>query len=91
MPDHVHVVLEIGRGASLAEVVGAWKSLCYLARSRRGHPEGFWQRSFYDHGIRTAESLRINARYVLNSPVRAGLVEEAREYPFCGSLEFDPW
>jgi hypothetical protein len=27
-------------------------------------------------------------RYILENPVRAGLVEAYREYPFCGSLVY---
>ncbi len=49
----------------------------------------FWQRSFYDHALRTDEDLVHTARYVLANPVRAGLVHDFRDYPLCGSLEFD--
>ncbi len=48
-----------------------------------------WQRSFFDHALRREEDLRKAAEYVLNNPVRDGLVEDRRDYPLCGSFEFD--
>jgi hypothetical protein len=44
-----------------------------------------WQRYGYEHVIRDSEALRGAVRYVLENPVRAGLVKEPREYAFLGS------
>ena len=42
----------------------------------------FWQHESYDHVVRDeAELLRIR-RYVLNNPVRAGLVQQWDEWPW---------
>ena len=89
MPDHVHLLLGVGRGSPLGEIVGAWKSRCYLLRRRRGHDERFWQRGYYDHGLRTTGDLKAAALYILHNPVRAGLVQDFHHYPLCGSLEFE--
>jgi hypothetical protein len=48
-----------------------------------------WQRRFYDHALRASESIEIVAGYIWNNPVRAGLVSEADDYPFSGSLVWD--
>ncbi len=45
-----------------------------------------WQRSFFDHALRDEESLEAVARYIVSNPVRAGLVEDWRDYPFVGSM-----
>ncbi len=89
MPDHVHLLLGIGTAVSLSGVVGAWKSLCYRARRDSGKHEPMWQRSFFDHALRRDEDLRKAAEYVLNNPIRAGLVTDHHEYPLCGSFVFD--
>ena len=89
MPDHVHLLLGVSSGASLGKIVGAWKSRCYQLRRFRGHEARFWQRSFYDHGLRTDEDLNAAALYILHNPVRAGLVQDFHDYPLCGSFEFE--
>jgi hypothetical protein len=45
-----------------------------------------WQRSYYDHILREDEDVVGVARYVLENPVRAGLVTEVIQYPFHGSF-----
>jgi len=47
-----------------------------------------WQPSFYDHVLRNDEDLPAVARYILNNPVRKGLVDHYTEYVFSGSLVF---
>ena len=89
MPDHVHLLIGVDGTRSLNSVVGAWKSRCYAARRRRGIHGKFWQRSFYDHALRGEEDLAMAARYILENPVRAGLVTEVRDYPLSGSFEFE--
>jgi putative transposase len=88
MPDHVHLLLGVSQAASLGKLVGAWKSRCYQIRRRRGHNTRFWQRSFYDHGLRIDEDLNTAALYIVHNPVRAHLVQDFHDYPLCGSLEF---
>ena len=84
MPDHVHLLLAVGRG-SLVDLVADWKARCYHARRRRGEPRPFWQRSFWDHGMRAEEGLYETALYILHNPVRAGLGSDWRDYPLAGS------
>jgi hypothetical protein len=47
------------------------------ALARRGR---VWQDESFDHVLRGDESLRKKALYILENPVRAGLVRSAREY-----------
>ena len=85
MPDHAHLLVEISLEVPLPAMIRSWKSLCYQARRRRGDAEKFWQRSFWDRGIRCEEDLVRAVQYVLANPVRAGLVDEAGEWPWSGS------
>jgi len=51
------------------KVVSAWKR--YLARQESIQ----WQRDFFDHRLRSRESLNQKSEYILQNPVRAGLVQ----------------
>jgi len=45
-----------------------------------------WQKDFYDHIIRKEEKLSTHVRYILDNPVRKGLVSDWQEYPFKGAI-----
>ena len=89
MPDHIHLLMGAPGRVSIARFVGAWKSQCYRERRRMGLDRPFWQRSFYDHILRSDEDLRRTAQCILENPIRAGLVKNAGEYPLSGSFELD--
>ena len=44
-----------------------------------------WQRYFYEHVGRDDETTEVIAVYVVENPLRAGLVRRIEEYPFIGS------
>jgi len=48
----------------------------------------FWQTRYFDHALRQEESLETVASYIWENPVRAGLVAEARDRRYSGSLAF---
>jgi len=85
MPDHLHLVLEgtsddsdCLRFIKLAKQYSGF----YFARSRG---EKLWQRYGFEHVLRDDELTLAVVRYVLQNPVRAGLADDPREYPFIGS------
>lgn len=51
-----------------------------------GDGQSLWQRSYFDHRIRSSESFHEKCAYVIENPVRAGLVKDASEYPWSGSF-----
>ncbi len=82
MPDHLHVVLSIPRGGvGVAECIRLFRQRIHYA-TRAEHPEPLWQRSFYDHVIRSGEGLGRTCEYVVNNPVRKGLVDRWERYPY---------
>jgi putative transposase len=89
MPDHVHLVLE-----GKSERSKLWKAV-NLFKQRTGFWFGKhsvdvkWQKNYYDHILRKDEDLKKHIIYVLNNPVRKGLVSHWRDYPFKGSLDFN--
>ena len=44
-----------------------------------------WQRYGYEHVLRSDTAAVSVARYILENPVRAGLVVSIQDYPFSGS------
>jgi REP element-mobilizing transposase RayT len=47
-----------------------------------GNVKPFWQSNFYDHVVRKDESLLEICSYILNNPVRKGMVSNWEEYPY---------
>ena len=47
-----------------------------------GGSGAFWQHESYDHVVRDEQELIRIVRYILNNPVKAGLVANWQDYPF---------
>jgi REP element-mobilizing transposase RayT len=87
MPDHVHWVMQLGEGAELSQVLHFVKSVsAHLLNKYLGRHGTLWQDGFHDHALRKEEDLEGVVRYVVENPVRAGLVDDFREYPYCFAL-----
>jgi REP element-mobilizing transposase RayT len=80
MPDHLHWLLADASRAG--DAVIRFKSLSTRVSWQRGVRGRLWQRSYWDHVIRRQEDLREVAEYIVQNPVRAGLVRQASEYPW---------
>lgn len=52
----------------------------------QNEPKIRWQKDFYDHIIRRFNDIATQVRYILDNPVRKGLVSSWQEYPFKGSI-----
>ncbi len=89
MPDHVHLLVTPSETCDAIAFVGRFKSLTLRVAWTRGIKGTFWQRSFWDRVLRKDEDLRAVVEYVLGNPVRAGLVENWRDYAYCGSLVYE--
>lgn len=85
MPEHVHLLLRgVMETSDVLNVVRAYKQrsgfwLC------QHHPEVHWQKDFYDHIERREEDVSKRIRYILDNPVRKGLVNDWQPYPIKGS------
>jgi len=88
MPDHVHIVIrpiqdDKENYCPLSKIVGGIKG--YTARrinqsrARRG---SIWLRKYYSRILRTKTDLKEKITYVVNNPVKAGLVDNPPKYTF---------
>ena len=87
MPDHIHLVCApaLLDAVSLAKWIAYWKST-----SAKGFPEEIdrpvWQKEYWDRVLRSGESYDQKWEYVLQNPVRAGLVASAEDWPYRGEV-----
>jgi len=83
MPNHVHAVVETFDGWPLGNVVGYWKGSSARAINRVLGLEGrLWQPGYFDRYIRDEEHLHRAVLYVVENPVRAGLVQKPEDWVF---------
>ena len=84
MPDHIHLFVS----GTIDFDLGLWMRGVkrVVAAAVSGGRGGLWQRGFFDHLIRNNESYSEKWDYVLENPVRAGLVSSAEEWPFQGEI-----
>jgi len=87
MPDHVHMIFTplINQSAmevySLADIMDAVKGAsAHMVNKTLGRKGRVWQAESFDHVLRSSESLDAKTVYLLENPVRAGLVREWTDY-----------
>jgi putative transposase len=81
MPDHAHWLFTLSNG-ELSDVVARAKSAsARRVNEFRSLSQTVWQKDFYDHGVRSDESLLQITQYIVANPVRAGLVNDVGDYP----------
>ncbi len=81
MPDHVHLIVQLGE-VGLVDLVRDLKSVTTRAWWKHGGNGRLWQESFYDRGVRESDDFDAIAAYILDNPVRSGLVGTWNEYPY---------
>ena len=80
MPDHLHLLVRSQEGATgLRLFMRAMKSFCTRTVGSK-----IWQKGFYEHVMRTGEDVKKTAEYIINNPVRKGLVQRAEDYQWGG-------
>ena len=85
MPDHANLLVEGGtERADVRAFVHQAKQRAAFATRNRARP--LWQPSYYDRVLRDHDATLGVARYILENPVRARLVESPTKYPFIGSM-----
>ena len=87
MPDHVHLILTPSTDEtrqtviSLVEIMKAVKGAsAHAINHRAGNHGAIWQKESFDRVFRSSESVDAKIAYVLDNPVRKGLVQNWCEY-----------
>jgi putative transposase len=85
MPDHLHLLAEGTQPDSdLLEFMRVFK-LRTAFEFRQSHGRPLWEMSYYDHILRSSDSIEGVACYIWWNPVRKRLCSSPQEYPFSGS------
>jgi REP element-mobilizing transposase RayT len=101
MPDHLHFVCRLtapetklvnagARGIleeGALEHLSRFKSYTTTVSWKLGFRGPLWQKSSYDRVVDTQRPFEEIVAYVLNNPVRKGLVEEWSEWPYSGIVD----
>ena len=84
MPNHVHLVVSLSEAAPpLMRTLQQLKGYSALQANRLlGLSGQFWQRESYDHIVRGPEEMQRIIAYVVNNPVKAGLVADWQQWPY---------
>lgn len=91
MPDHVHLIFtplvdELGP-FSISQIMHGIKSeSAHRINKALGRRGKVWQDESFDHVLRGDESLARKVAYVMENPVRAGLVRTAADYRWLWQL-----
>ncbi len=89
MPDHIHLFVRITNGMTLKRWErGLKRAISETLLSSGEQSKSFWQPGFFDHLLRSSESYIDKWNYVLENPVRAGLVSSADDWPYQGEVVF---
>jgi REP element-mobilizing transposase RayT len=87
MPDHLHLfVLMDDQRIMLSAWMKSWKNTASKALRMNGIPPPHWQKTFFDHLVRSSESYSEKWSYVRENPVRAGLVSKNEDWAFMGEI-----
>jgi REP element-mobilizing transposase RayT len=89
MPEHLHTVTQ-GRTDQSDALTAMERFKQYSGWwLKKNRPNVEWQKSFYDRVVRSDKKLAALVRYTVNNPVRRGLVDDWRAYPFTGAIGID--
>ena len=85
MPDHAHLLVEGVRATSDGRRFIARATQLSAFHFKKVFHEPLWQRYGYERVLRNDEQTLSVARYIVENPLRAGLVASLCDYPFIGS------
>ncbi len=88
MPDHLHLLCSTeDQSTSVLDFINRFKGRSTRIGWKYGIEGSLWQRGSYDHILRREENLAEISQYIVNNPLRRGIVEKWEDYPFSGYLD----
>ena len=88
MPDHVHLLAEGENSSSDLRSFVATAKQRAAHEARRWIHGRMWQSGFFDRILREEDGAQDIARYIVQNPLRARLVQSVLDYPFWGSARW---
>ena len=89
LPDHWHAICAPVYPRTISLVMKSLKnSSTILINRRRGERSELWQARFFDRALRTVNEYNEKVEYIHMNPVRAGLVQQAEDWPWSSVREY---
>ena len=79
MPDHMHVLFELGHRLTVGQIIGKFK---FQTREAVRFAGASWQRDCFEHRLRPEEATNDFARYAFLNPYRAGIISRQSDWPY---------
>ena len=86
MPDHLHLFVHLPNPDDLSSWTKSLKNFLSKTLREQSVEAPHWQKGYFDHLLRSKESFVEKWEYVRLNPVRAGLVDEACQWPYQGEI-----
>jgi putative transposase len=83
MPDHVHLLMTLPGNMTIEKAMQLIKGgFSYRLKKEFGFQGEIWQRGFSEVRINDGQSFLQHREYIVQNPVKAGLVDTAEQYPY---------
>jgi putative transposase len=83
MPDHLHLLMTLPGNMTIEKAMQLIKGgFSYRLKREFGYQGEVWQRGFSEVRINDGQSFLQHREYIVQNPVKAGLVDTAEQYPY---------
>jgi putative transposase len=83
MPDHLHLLVTLSGDMTIERAMQLIKGgFSYRLKREFGYQGEVWQRGFSEVRVNDRQSFLQHREYIVQNPVKAGLVESAEQYPY---------
>ena len=95
LPDHVHMILTLDNAKNYPKIIRNIKQYfskrcdakyyVHYSQSKSRDAEGYfpvWQKRFFEHTIRNEKDFAMILEYMINNPVKHGLVENRDDWKY---------
>lgn len=92
MPNHVHILMQPANGWTMSSSMASWKKFTgrRISEWRQQHrgtaPGPAWHREYFDRFIRDEGHYRNVVNYIVQNPVKAGLVANALDWEWSSAF-----
>jgi REP element-mobilizing transposase RayT len=88
MPDHLHILAKgESEESDFLEFMKTFKQITGFYFKKK-FEKSLWQENYFEHVLRSNEDVFKIAGYILENPMRKGLVEDPFKYKYTGSLKY---
>ena len=84
IPDHLHALITVNEGMTIEKAMQLIKGrFSYRLSHEFGYKGEVWQRGFSEVQVMNRISFEKHCEYIATNPIKAGLVRNGEDFPFC--------